>query len=79
MKKEKLEDIDVMEGIDFKSNQERIRRQVRRKQSKKTILLGIIGITIIVVSCILLNFTTKQFVNNCTSAGYSENYCERKA
>ena len=52
MEKERLEDIDVMEGIDFKANQ--IRYREAQKKAEKIRLIQLIILTTILVVLILL-------------------------
>lgn len=81
-KKINLEEIDVMQGIDFKANQERMREEIKRikkEQKKETILFYFIAAVILLLTVISISKTSEQFVNNCTSKGYSESYCISKA
>lgn len=55
-KKEKLEDIDVMEGIDFKTNQIRYREEQKKLERIKLIQLSIL-IIVLVLLIICLNFS----------------------
>lgn len=80
--KEKLEEVNIMQGIDFKSNQARMREQIKkikREQKKEEILFGIIAVFIVIMTCTLLYKTDKEFMDGCTSKGYSENYCLSKS
>lgn len=80
--KEKLEEVNIMQGIDFKSNQARMREQIKksqREQKKEAILCGIIVVVIVIMTCTLLCKTNKEFMDGCTSKGYSKNYCLSKS
>ncbi len=78
MKKGKIEEINVMKGIDFKSNQERMREMYerqRKQHQKETILTFFIGIVIVVMTIMLLGYMTSGSLEKCVAAGNSENYC----
>lgn len=80
--KESLEEVNIMQGLDFKGNQARMREQAKRlqrEQRKEKILCGFIAVVIVIMTCTLLYKTNEEFVNKCTSKGYSESYCLVKA
>ena len=86
---EKLEDINIMNGIDFRLNQRlqkieedqrRLKQKVRRKNKLQNTLLTItlilaMGITIM-LAMMLWNDTDKS-IDDCISKGYSRPYCEK--
>lgn len=76
--------IKVMDGIDFKKNQERIRKKDKikeneYKQNKKEKNVFIVSFTILIIIFIFLLFnvskTTEKAINECTKK-YSLNYCQ---
>lgn len=79
MKKNKVEEINIMQGINFRSNQERMREMYarqRKQQQKETILTFFIGIVIVVMTITLLGYMTDKEVDKCVNAGHSETYCQ---
>lgn len=78
-KKEKVEDINVMEGIDFKKNQRRTRRIQERLKKEKRIyrFLGIIAIMmIIILTFTILHLHQQQGYKSCVENGMSKEWCE---
>ena len=53
IKKETLEDIDVMEGIDFKTNKKKVRDENKRKDLESRILLGLYVFIVILLILII--------------------------
>lgn len=87
IKKEVLEEIDLMQGIDFKANQVRMREhkerleRLKREQRKETILATFIAIVIVVMTIALLVIDrniTEDAKESCMNVGHSENYCLSK-
>lgn len=79
MKKNRVEEINIMQGINFRSNQERMREMYarqRKQQQKETILTFFIGIVIVVMTAMLLGYMTDKEVDKCVNAGHSETYCQ---
>ena len=86
---EKLEDICVMEGIDFRLNQriskieDELRTQKKKTKRKNRIenILLTIAITItlglIIVWSYYLFKDDNKDINNCVSKGHSQAYCEK--
>lgn len=93
MKKEIKEEVNIMEGIDFKTNQKKVRKQIktrtiqRKEQLRKLnrrlnvslILLVIVTITLIVMIWNYLHKTSDDIYKNCLEKGYDVNYCVEKA
>ncbi len=80
MKKNKKENIEIMEGIDFKSNQARIRKEIKRvkKQQKiEQILFVFIALAIMVGTMTILSHMDKAAIKKCVNAGNSRYYCEK--
>lgn len=78
-KKEKLEDIDVMEGINFEKNQRRIQRlekRIKKEKRLKTILYILIAILIILSLGIALERSRKEAYKSCVNNGMSAEWCE---
>lgn len=79
MKKGKIEEVNVMKGIDFKSNQQRMKEMYerqRKQHQKETVLTFFIGIVIVVMTVMLLGYITNKEVDKCVNAGHSETYCQ---
>lgn len=53
IKKERLEDIDVMEGIDFKKNKEKVRHEIRIRKIESIVLLGLYILIIVLIIIII--------------------------
>ena len=49
IKKERLEDIDIMEGIDFKKNKEKVRQEIRIRKIESIVLLGLYVLIIVLI------------------------------
>lgn len=76
--------IEVMEGIDFKANQERIRKmeEIKRNNEKRENFERIMFVSTFIVSIVLLftllihvSLTTKTAMEDCTE-NHSLNYCQ---
>ena len=92
-KVERLEDINVMEGIDFKLNQKLMRAndrarqeyiKVKRKEQFNKKLYKTLTITAIILVAIVLiigfiktSKEDKTSIENCMNKGYSQTYCEK--
>lgn len=79
-KKEKLEDINVMEGIDFEKNQRRIQRLEKRiKKQKLMNKIFYISIAILLIAIIFIVYDRlgREAYNNCIDNGYSREYCRK--
>lgn len=78
MKKNK--EVEIMEGIDFKSNQIRMRKEIERvnKQQKvEQILFVFIALAIMVGTMTILSHMDKTAIKKCVNAGNSQYYCEK--
>lgn len=84
---ERLEDINVMEGIDFKTNQkisrinDELRKQYKKEKLKEriTMIISVIAIIITIIATIkgimIINTEDDKAKENCMNKGYSEQYC----
>lgn len=52
-----------------------MKTRLRLRDGVKFSLVAIVGLVLCIVS---LNKTNEEFIKDCTSVGYSQNYCERK-
>lgn len=52
-----------------------MKTRLRLKDEVKFSLIAIVGLVLCVIA---LNEADEEFIRDCTSAGYSQNYCERK-
>lgn len=78
-KKEKVEDINVMEGIDFEKNLRRTRRiQERLKKEKRNqaIFYTIVIILIILIFLVILGTMRTKAIDSCMELGQSREWCE---
>jgi hypothetical protein len=78
-KKEKLEDIDVMEGINFEKNQNRMRRlnaRIKREKRIRTTLYILIVVMIMFVLLLFLDKSRKEAYKSCVENGMSTEWCE---
>lgn len=48
-----------------------------RLRLKDKVKFSLIAIVMIVICIIALNKTNEEFIRDCVSTGYSQNYCER--
>lgn len=86
---ERLEDINVMPGINFKLNQKlmraddearKIKIKIDRRQKQEKILLSIaLAFTILATIIFAYNIfkDDDKNINDCISKGYSRQYCEK--
>lgn len=86
---ERLEDINVMEGINFKSNQklmkldDKIRKEKLKIKKDKEYNNRLIKIAIVLASVIIIMLSIIIFKNDdknideCVNKGYSKPYCEK--
>ena len=78
-KKEKLEDINVMEGIDFEKNQRRTRRineRIKKEKRLHNILYAAIAIALILGILLLLQAMSRKAYKSCVENGMSAEWCE---
>ena len=73
-----MEDINIMPGIDFKANKERIRSKKRKeKRINKILNIGIfIGLSILVVGILMINKNmTDSAMESCQELGNTYEFC----
>ena len=73
-----MNDINVMPGIDFKANKERIRSKKRKeKRINKILNIGIfIGLSILVVGILMINKNmTDSAMESCQELGNTYEFC----
>lgn len=73
-----MEDINIMPGIDFKANKERIRNKKRKEKRINKILniAIIVGLLIAVIGVLFINKKmTDSALVNCQNLGNDYNYC----
>ena len=73
-----MEDVNVMPGIDFKSNKEKIRNKKRKeKRINKILNIGIfVGLSILVVGILIINKNmTDSAMESCQELGNTYEYC----
>ena len=73
-----MENINIMPGIDFKANKERIRRKKRKEKRINKILniAIIVGLLIAVIGILFINKKmTDSALVNCQNLGNDYNYC----
>ena len=86
---ERLEDIDIMEGLNFRLNQRisKIEDEIRIQKKKAKSKNRIVNILLTIVLIITLGLTIvwgyyvfkddKKDINNCVEKGHSQAYCEK--
>ena len=73
-----MENINVMPGIDFKANKERIRSKKRKEKRINKILNGtiIVGLAILVIGILMINKNmTDSAMESCQELGNTYEYC----
>lgn len=73
-----MEDVNVMPGIDFKANKEKIRNKKRKEKKINKILNGaiIIGSLIAIIGILFINKNmTDSALESCLNLGNNYNYC----
>lgn len=73
-----MEDINIMPGIDFKANKERIRSKKRKIRRINKILNGaiIVGLLVGVIGILILNKNmTDSAMESCQELGNTYEYC----
>ena len=73
-----MNDINVMPGIDFKANKEKIRSKKRKeKRINKILNIGIfVGLAILVVGILMINKNmTDSAMQSCQDLGNTYDYC----
>lgn len=73
-----MEDINVMPGIDFKANKERIRnKKIKEKRINKILNIAIIvGLLVGVIGILILNKNmTDSAMKSCQDLGNTYDYC----
>lgn len=73
-----MNDINIMPGIDFKANKEKIRSKKRKeKRINKILNIGIfIGLSILVVGILMINKNmTDSAMESCQKLGNTYEYC----
>jgi uncharacterized integral membrane protein len=79
MAKEKLQDIDVMQGIDFKTNQKRVRELEQRKKERKRkqIIFNVIFVVLVImILFIIMDRMRTKAIESCMELGQSREWCE---
>ena len=93
MKKEIKDEVNIMEGIDFKTNQKKVRKQIktrtiqRKEQLRKLnrrlnislILVVSLLLVLFVKFCTYLSNASDEAYKSCLEKGYDVNYCVEKA
>lgn len=73
-----MENINIMPGIDFKANKEKIRSKKRKeKRINKILNIGIfVGLSILVVGILMINKNmTDSAMQSCQDLGNTYDYC----
>lgn len=73
-----MEDINIMPGIDFKANKERIRSKKRKEKRINKILNGaiFIGLAILVIGILIINKNmTDSAMQSCQELGNTYEFC----
>ena len=73
-----MEDINIMPGIDFKANKERILNKKRKEKRINKILNGaiIVGLAILVIGILMINKNmTDSAMQSCQDLGNTYDYC----
>ena len=73
-----MEDINVMPGIDFKANKERIRNKKIKEKRINKILNGtiIVGLAILVIGILMINKNmTDSAMESCQELGNTYEFC----
>lgn len=73
-----MNEVNIMEGIDFKANKERIRSKKSKEKKVNKILnwIIIIGLIIAVIGILFINKNlTDSAMESCQAKGHSYNYC----
>ena len=73
-----MNDINIMPGIDFKANKERIRSKKRKEKRINKILNGaiIVGLAILVIGILMINKNmTDSAMESCQELGNTYEYC----
>ena len=73
-----MNDINIMPGIDFKANKERIRSKKRKEKRINKILNGtiIVGLAILVIGILILNKNmTDSAMESCQDLGNTYEFC----
>ena len=73
-----MNDINVMPGIDFKANKERIRSKKRKEKRINKILNGtiIVGLAILVIGILIINKNmTDSAMESCQELGNTYEFC----
>lgn len=73
-----MEDINIMPGIDFKANKERILNKKRKEKRINKILNGaiFIGLAILVIGILMINKNmTDSAMESCQELGNTYEYC----
>lgn len=73
-----MNEINIMEGIDFKANKERIRSKKNKEKRVNKILnwIIIIGLIIAVIGILFINKNNiDSAMESCQNLGHSYNYC----
>lgn len=73
-----MNEINIMPGIDFKANKERIRSKKRKEKRINKILNGtiIVGLAILVIGILMINKNmTDSAMESCQELGNTYEYC----
>lgn len=73
-----MNEVNIMSGIDFKSNQKRVRERImkrKKEQKRQNIIIGVLVIILIIGLLFLNKKMSDSALSSCQNNGHSYGYC----
>ena len=73
-----MNEVNIMSGIDFKSNQKRVRERImkqKKEQKRQNIIIGVLVVILIIGLLFLNKKMSDSALSSCQTKGNSYGYC----
>lgn len=73
-----MNEVNIMSGIDFKSNQKRVRERImkqKKEQKRQNIIIGVLVVILIIGLLFLNKKMSDSALSSCQNNGHSYGYC----
>ena len=73
-----MNEVNIMSGIDFKSNQKRVRERImkrKKEQKRQNIIIGVLVVILIIGLLFLNKKMSDSALSSCQNKGHNYGYC----
>lgn len=73
-----MNEVNIMSGIDFKTNQKRVRERImkrKKEQKRQNIIIGVLVVILIIGLLILNKKMSDSALSSCQNKGHNYGYC----